>query len=105
MHPAPPLWRRQRPQLLPDAAEFYPSDPEMGTLTLRCSLNLLQRIALTKLRHMISSCHGCPVSFATAWPSLFQGHCSIAASMKQIAYSSVIPEQRAMLYAAWVMCI
>ncbi|CAL5218954.1 g706 [Coccomyxa viridis] len=35
IHPTPPLWRRQRPQLLADAAHFFPSDPEKGTLTLR----------------------------------------------------------------------
>lgn len=39
LHPAPPLWRRQRPQILPDAAHFYSSDSDKGTLTLRyCSL-------------------------------------------------------------------
>ena len=37
IHPTPPLWRRHRPQMLPDAAHFFPSDPEKGTLTLRYS--------------------------------------------------------------------
>ena len=31
----PPQWRRQRPQLLLDAAQFHPLDADKGTLTLR----------------------------------------------------------------------
>ena len=31
----PPQWRRQRPQLLLDAAHFHPLDADKGTLTLR----------------------------------------------------------------------
>lgn len=31
----PPQWRRQRPQLLLDAAQCHPLDADKGTLTLR----------------------------------------------------------------------
>ncbi len=46
IHPAPPLWRRQRPQILADAAHFFPTDPEKGTLMLRCGLGLPQQDSL-----------------------------------------------------------
>ncbi|CAL8469855.1 g9397 [Coccomyxa elongata] len=35
VHPSAPLWRRQRPCLLVDAAHFFPAPDEVGTLTLR----------------------------------------------------------------------
>ncbi len=33
-HPSAPLWRRQRPCLLVDAAHFFPAADDAGTLTL-----------------------------------------------------------------------
>lgn len=38
--PSTPLWRRQRPCLLVEAAHFFPAADDLGTLTLRSVLSL-----------------------------------------------------------------